>query len=104
VNLRKDHSHECFPTTLHVHHLCEGLNWLAIASTASCVRLVAGGVAQSCGHCSAPAGTVTFNSVTLFSETLKVLQLSAMDASARTTMKGAAKCDKHCELQNSVNQ
>ena len=32
------------------------------------------------------------------------LQLSAMDASARTTMKGAAKCDKRCELQNSVNQ
>ena len=31
-------------------------------------------------------------------------QLSAMDASVRTTMKGAAKCDKHCELQNSVNQ
>jgi len=26
------------------------------------------------------------------------------DVSARTTMKGAAKCDKHCELQNSVNQ
>ena len=33
-----------------------------------------------------------------------LLQLLAMDASARTTMKGAAKCDKHCELQNSVNQ
>ena len=32
------------------------------------------------------------------------LQLSAMDVSARTPMKGAAKCDKHCELQNSVNQ
>ena len=31
------------------------------------------------------------------------VQLSAMDVSARTTMKGAAKCDKHCELQNSVN-
>ena len=30
--------------------------------------------------------------------------LSAMDVSARTTMKGAAKCDKHCDLQNSVNQ
>jgi len=27
-----------------------------------------------------------------------------MDVSARTTMKGAAKCDKHCELQNSVNR
>ena len=23
---------------------------------------------------------------------------------ARTTMEGAAKCDKHCELQDSVNQ
>ena len=33
-----------------------------------------------------------------------ILQLSAMDASARVTMKDAAKCDKHCELQNSVNQ
>ena len=31
-------------------------------------------------------------------------QLSATDVSARTTMKGAAKCDEHCELQNSVNQ
>ena len=27
-----------------------------------------------------------------------------MDVSARTTMKGAAKCDKRCELQDSVNQ
>ena len=27
-----------------------------------------------------------------------------MDVSAQATMKGAAKCDKHCELQNSVNQ
>ena len=27
-----------------------------------------------------------------------------MDVSARTTLKGAAKCDKHCELQDSVNQ
>ena len=33
-----------------------------------------------------------------------VLQLSATDVSAQATMKGAAKCDKHCELQNSVNQ
>ena len=33
-----------------------------------------------------------------------LLQLSAIDVSARTTMKGAAKCDKHCELQDSVNQ
>lgn len=32
------------------------------------------------------------------------LQLSAMDVWAQATMKSAAKCDKHCELQNSVNQ
>ena len=31
-------------------------------------------------------------------------QLSAIDVSARTTMKDAANCDKHCDLQNSVNQ
>jgi len=27
-----------------------------------------------------------------------------MDVSARAALKGAAKCDKHCELQNSVNR
>ena len=31
-------------------------------------------------------------------------QFSVTDVSARTTMKGAAKCDKHFELQNSVSQ
>ena len=31
-------------------------------------------------------------------------QLSATDVSARTTMKGAAKCDKHGESHNSANQ
>ena len=34
----------------------------------------------------------------------EITQLSAMDVSAWTTMKGAAKCDNLCELQNSVNQ
>ena len=32
------------------------------------------------------------------------IQLLAMDASARITMKDAAKCDTHCELQSSANQ
>ena len=27
-----------------------------------------------------------------------------MDISVQASMKNAAKCDKHCELQNSVNQ
>ena len=35
---------------------------------------------------------------------MKCLQFSVMDVSVRTTMKGAAKCDKHCELQNSVSR
>ena len=35
---------------------------------------------------------------------MKNLQFSVMDVSVRTTMKGAAKCDKHCELQNSVSR
>ena len=33
-----------------------------------------------------------------------ITQLSVMDVSAQSTMKGAVKCDEHCELQNSVNQ
>ena len=32
------------------------------------------------------------------------IQFSAMDVLVQATMKGAAKCDKLCELQNSVNQ
>ena len=43
---------------------------------------------------------ICFNS----SVKLLPLQLSAMDVSVRSAMKGAAKCDKHCELQNSVNR
>ena len=34
----------------------------------------------------------------------RLLQLLAMDLSARVTMKDAAKCDKRCEWQNSANQ
>ena len=35
---------------------------------------------------------------------LESLQFSVMNVSVRATMKGAAKCDKHCELQISVSQ
>ena len=35
---------------------------------------------------------------------LRNLKLSVTDVSVQKLMKGAAKCDKHCELQNSVNQ
>lgn len=48
---------------------------------------------------------ITLFSCLLFTLSVIVfLLLSATDVSAQATMKGAAKCDKHCELQNSVNQ
>ncbi len=40
----------------------------------------------------------------VFEDFLILSQLSAMDASARVTMKDAAKCDKRREWQNSENQ
>ena len=40
----------------------------------------------------------------VFSDFLILSQFSAMDASARVTMKDAAKCDKRREWQNSENQ
>ena len=33
-----------------------------------------------------------------------MLQIPAMNISAQASMKGAAKCDNHCELQDSENQ
>ena len=39
-----------------------------------------------------------------YETTLLKSQLLAMDVSAQVTMKDAAKCDKHCEWQNSANQ
>ena len=40
----------------------------------------------------------------VFLDFLILSQFSAMDASARVTMKDAAKCDKRREWQNSANQ
>ena len=40
----------------------------------------------------------------LFADFIILSQFSAMDASARVTMKDAAKCDKRREWQNSENQ
>ena len=68
------------------------------------MRLIAGGGANFRSHC------CFANRMALWCHRLHLApanlysQLSAMDVSARTTMKGAAKCDKHCELQNSVNR
>ena len=47
---------------------------------------------------------LTFFLISKSSITQSFSQLLAMDVSARTTMKDAAKCDKRCEWQNSANQ
>ena len=70
------------------------------------------GSARSLSLCLIACHRVSFNFESLSAciaclclvRSFRYLQLSATDVSARTTMKGAAKCDKHCELQNSVNQ
>ena len=40
----------------------------------------------------------------LWLQDVNTTQPPVMDVSARTTMAGAMKCVKHCELQDSVNQ
>ena len=106
MNLRKDHSHECFP----IHSTC--ITFVGVSSGWRSHQrpfelaprpAVA---ARSCGHRSYPCRRVVSSlSLHTVSSTLtNSSQLSAMDASARTTMKGAAKWDKHCKLQNSANQ
>ena len=59
--------------------------------------VVGGGALRHCQMWNAIKGNIRLHRLYDF------LQFVAMDVSARTTMKGAAKCDKHCELQNSVN-
>ena len=48
--------------------------------------------------------TTDLEFLTRFLYEIFISQLLAMDASARVTMKDAAKCDKRREWQNSVNQ
>ena len=64
-----------------------------------------GGPGCSCCHCVCSGSTVcSLRGLAFCSDTYFVSQLSATDISAQAPMKGAAKCDNHCELQNSVNQ
>ena len=100
MNLRKDHSHE-YPN-------CHGARCRRKAlfprretsehDARHSLRESAGGRA----HAELPF--IRFANFCHSSWMALTSQLSATDASARTTMKGAAKCDKHCKLQNSANQ
>ena len=69
-----------------VGRIAPSLWWLLFVSAAAASR-------QALSYFELPMAIAKSNS-----------QLSAMDVSVRSTMKGAAKCDKHCELQNSVNR
>jgi hypothetical protein len=108
VNLRKDHSHE--QSNFTVNFLCERLGGMPSAYAA--VPMQNSRVAkQVWSHVFllVPAAVCLYHNVCLSARSICIrcfvyLQLSATDVSAQATMKGAAKCDKHCELQNSVNQ
>jgi hypothetical protein len=113
VNLRKDHSHvHPFDITT-VNSGCEVLLRDGDSDVDTPVQELKGGRAGwvLCHLLSVPVVTPLsplFISSHQFIGSacplLFSLQLSAIDVSARRTMKGAANCDKHCELQNSVNQ
>lgn len=108
MNLRKDHSHEQSNFTVNFH--CERLGGMPLAYAV--VPMQNSRVAKqawSLVFLLVPASACLYHKVGLaaccvYVAYIEVLQLSATDVSAQATMKGAAKCDKHCELQNSVNQ
>ena len=116
MNLRKDHSHIVSFHLLTVNYSLVAL--LLEAPSGATFGLAGGGGAsgascapeRSCCRLFSPSGVLLLCVVLLLPvggnrQTVNAsLQLSATDVSARTTMKGAAKCDKHCDLQNSVNQ
>ena len=104
MNLRKDHSHKCHG--IHVKPVVRRhasfvvlaflrgprppAQWRIRVYPLTHVPLVP------------PAGAFACSTSTIFGDFH--LKLSAMDVSARAALKGAAKCDRHCELQNSVNR
>ena len=73
---------------------------IAMCRVGACPRHAAWSVVGCPWH--RPLGSAMSSPVGLPTNSLS--QLAATDVSAQTTMKDAAKCDKHCEMQNSVNQ
>ena len=66
-----------------------------------------GGLNELCiGYFRSHHHDITMNSYYMFCIATATAnsQFSVMNVSVRTTMKSAAKCDKHCELQNSVSR
>ena len=106
MNLRKDHSHtskrfirnhwcELLGGWKHPHrHSWGGRAWLVLLHPSRSSAILRIAHSRPCMD--------SCTSSLCFHELLP--QFSVTDVSARTTMKGAAKCDKHFELQNSVSQ
>ena len=110
MNLRKDHSHAmlCLKNCAHPNRECA-----CAYSMSGEARVFMGRwdrVLTLCPAARAPharslaVSSFAYNCRLCIMSCLQRQPLSAMDVSARTTMKGAAKCDELCELQNSVNQ
>ena len=109
MNLRKDHSHTS--TYFTVNFLSELLYGAGALAAPWCISSRVVEQHWRCYLCCEAIVIVCNTNVSSFvsqgglsGPSFFETQLSATDVSARTTMKGAAKCDKHCELQNSVNQ
>ena len=108
MNLRKDHSHN--PAYQRELHGVSDRLGTAGASTSPSWELAGGSALLrfsqarvcSCCHWFCYSFARLLGSSHL--RTCLKSQLSATDISAQAPMKGAAKCDNHCELQNSVNQ
>ena len=93
-----------------MHCSCEGLCVDVTVLSRSFMQMLAGSgacsravVSCTSPRCRCPRMALRCHHLPMASA-IFYLQLSAMDVSVRMTMKGAAKCDKHCELQNSVNR
>ena len=99
MNLRKDHLHDVYPN-FKPESYCESLF----------TELTRGQLEAAAFYTWLRPGAMcqpqlqTFSNFFFFVDFLILSQLLAMDASARISMKDAAKCDKRREWQNSENQ
>ena len=103
MNLRKDHLHDKY---IHFQNLNLTVSsWKRLAELDSWATRGAGVLYASVTRCHVLTSHQTLLELLIVFEDYFILsQLSAMDASARVTMKDAAKCDKRREWQNSENQ
>ena len=98
MNLRKDHSHVIL--TVWCEILCETVRRWCFTILRAFSRVI-GNLPFAFAKCICwlPSIFVKNPPCSMYEKAASV-----MDALVQTTMKGAVKCIRHCELQNSVNQ